>query len=155
MKRKNLSMYILITIALLMTSLMLAGCSGAGSSANTSAAETTMAEMTTAAAAGETTAAAAETNTADATQVVCKNNKFIPETLTVKAGTTVTWVNQDGYVHTVTSGASPSDRSGLFDSGNINGGGTFSFKFDKAGTYDYFCIPHFSLGMVGKIIVTG
>ena len=155
MKRKNLLMYLLITAALLVTSLVLAGCASAGNSANTVVADTTMAEMTTAAAAGATTAAAAETNTADSTQVICKNNKFIPDTLTVKAGTTVTWVNQDGYVHTVTSGASPNDRSGLFDSGNINGGGTFSFKFDKAGTYDYFCIPHFSLGMIGKIIVTG
>jgi len=155
-KRKKLSMYILITIALLVIpSLMLAGCTNAGSSANSAAAETTMAVMTTTAAAGETTAAAAETNTADSTQVICKNNKFIPDTLTVKAGTTVTWVNQDGYIHTVTSGTSPKDLSGLFDSGNINGGGTFSFKFDKAGTYDYFCIPHFSLGMIGKIIVTG
>jgi plastocyanin len=155
MKRINLSMYILITIALLVMSLMLASCSGISSSSNTAVAETTMAEMITTAAAGETSAATAETKTADSTQVICKNNKFIPDTLTVKAGTTVTWVNQDGYVHTVTSGASPSDLSGLFDSGNINGGGTFSFKFDKAGTYDYFCIPHFSLGMIGKIIVTG
>jgi plastocyanin len=155
MKRKNLSLFLLITVALLVVSLMLAGCANAGSSANTAAAGTTMAEMTTAAAAGETAAAAAETNAADATQVICKNNKFIPDTLTVKTGTTVTWVNQDGYVHTVTSGASPNDLSGLFDSGNINGGGTFSFKFNKAGTYDYFCIPHFSLGMIGKIIVSG
>jgi plastocyanin len=87
-------------------------------------------------------------------QVICKNNRFNPEALTVKAGTTVTWVNQDSYIHTVTSGKSPTDSSGLFDSGNLNGGKTFSFKFDKAGTYDYFCIPHFSMGMIGKIIVT-
>jgi plastocyanin len=156
MKRKNFPMYILITVALLvLSSLMLAGCTNAGNNANTAATETTMAEMTTAAAAGETTAAATGSNTADSTQVICKNNKFIPDTLTVKVGTTVTWINQDGNMHTVTSGTSPNDRSGLFDSGNINGGGTFSFKFDKAGTYDYFCIPHFSLGMIGKIIVTG
>jgi plastocyanin len=152
MKRNNLSMYFLITAALLVAAIVLAGCASTGNSANTATAETTMAVMTTAAA-GETTAA--DTSAANSSQVICKNNKFDPSTLTVKAGTTVTWVNKDGYVHTVTSGTSPNDRSGLFDSGNINSGGTFSFKFDKAGTYDYFCIPHFSLGMIGKIIVTG
>jgi len=154
MMRKNLVMYILIIAALLVTALMLAGCAGTGNSANTATAETTMAEMTTTAVPAETSAKAAETNAANSNQVICKNNKFIPDTLTVKVGTTVTWVNQDGYVHTVTSGASPSDRTGLFDSGNINGGETFSFTFDKAGAYDYFCIPHFSLGMIGKITVT-
>jgi plastocyanin len=87
-------------------------------------------------------------------QVICKNNKFNPDTLTIKVGTTVVWVNQDSYIHTVTSGTSPNDRSGLFDSGNLNGGDTFSFTFDTAGTYDYFCIPHYSMGMIGKIIVT-
>jgi manganese oxidase len=133
MKRNNLLIYLLLVMALLIIALPLAGCAGSVSTAGTTAKETT---------------------TANSNQVICKNNKFVPDTLTVKVGTTVTWVNQDGYVHTVTSGTSPSDRSGLFDSGNLNGGETFSFTFDKAGTYDYFCIPHFSLGMIGKIIVT-
>ncbi|MHB1346830.1 MAG: cupredoxin domain-containing protein [Candidatus Humimicrobiaceae bacterium] len=93
-------------------------------------------------------------NTADGNNVILKNNRFSPASLTIKVGTTVTWTNEDGFIHTVTSGTSPSDPSGLFDSGNLNGGDTFSFTFDEAGTYDYFCIPHFSLGMIGKIIVT-
>jgi plastocyanin len=152
MKRKNLSMYLLMTVVFLVSGLMLAGCTSAGNNPN-KAADTTMAAMTTVAAA-ETTAASDQTSAADLNQVVCKNNKFSPVDLTVKVGTTVTWVNQDGFIHTVTSGVSPSELSGLFDSGNINGGGTFSFKFEKPGTYDYFCIPHFSLGMIGKIIVT-
>ena len=102
------------------------------------------------------TAGQASSNTegANPNQVICKNNRFSPDSLTIKVGTTVTWTNEDSYVHTVTSGASPTDRSGLFDSGNLNKGETFSFKFDKAGTFDYFCIPHYSLGMIGKIIVT-
>jgi len=82
-----------------------------------------------------------------------EQNRFQPDTLTVKAGTTVTWINQDSFIHTATSGNSPSERSGLFDSGNLNEGETFSFTFDESGTYDYFCIPHYSLGMIGKIIV--
>jgi len=105
----------------------------------------------------DTTAAetiAAETTAANSNQVLCKNNRFNPDTLTVSVGTTVTWVNQDGFIHTVTSGTSPSETSGLFDSGNLNGGDTFSFTFDEPGTYDYFCIPHYSFGMIGKVIVT-
>jgi len=98
--------------------------------------------------------ASSNTEGANPNQVICKNNRFSPDSLTIKVGTTVTWINEDSYVHTVTSGASPTDRSGLFDSGNLNGGESFSFKFDKAGTFDYFCIPHYSLGMIGKIIVT-
>lgn len=133
MKRNKIIMYLLFVVALLIIALPLAGCAGSGSTAGTTVKETTA---------------------ANSNQVICKNNRFVPDTLTVKVGATVTWVNQDSYVHTVTSGTSPSDRSGLFDSGNLNGGKTFSFTFDKAGTYDYFCIPHFSLGMIGKIIVT-
>ena len=133
MKRNNLLIYLLLVMTLLIIALPLAGCTGSGSTAGITA---------------------KETNAANSNQVICKNNKFVPDTLTVKVGTTVIWVNQDSYIHTVTSGTSPSDRSGFFDSGNLNGGETFSFRFDKAGTYDYFCIPHFSLGMIGKIIVT-
>jgi hypothetical protein len=45
----------------------------------------------------------------------------------------------------------------LWDSGMIEGGsgGTFSFTFEEPGTYDYFCIPHESLGMIGSVTVTG
>ena len=147
MKSKILLTYFSLIIVFLIAALPLAGCAGAVKSTDTSSAEATAAEATTAAPAAETTAA-------NTSQVICKNNKFVPDSLTVKTGTTVTWVNQDGFVHTVTSGTSPSERSGLFDSGNLSGGETFSFTFDQPGTYDYFCIPHFSLGMIGKIIVT-
>lgn len=144
MKRNILSIYLVLTAVLFMIIIPLAGCTSTGGSTGTEV------EMTTA---GETVQA---TNPADSNQVqvICKNNRFNPESLTVKIGTTVTWTNQDGYIHTVTSGTSPSERSGLFDSGDLNSGKTFSFTFNEAGTYDYFCIPHFSLGMIGKIIVT-
>jgi plastocyanin len=130
MKRNSSILCFIIIAALVIFSIALAGCA--------SAAKTT----------------SAETTAASPNQVICKNNKFNPDALTVKVGTTVTWINQDGYIHIVTSGTSPSERSGLFDSGNLNGGETFSFTFDETGTYDYFCIPHFSLGMIGKIIAT-
>jgi len=121
----------------------LTACASQGQVSSTNVADITAAETT----------AITETTAANSVEVICKNNRFQLDTLTISVGTTVTWVNQDGYIHTVTSGTSPSEPSGLFDSGNLSGGQTFSFTFDKAGTYDYFCIPHYSLGMIGKVIV--
>jgi plastocyanin len=72
---------------------------------------------------------------------------FNPPTLTVKEGTTVTWTNSDSVVHTVTS------DTGLFDSGDMAQGATFSFTFTTAGTYVYHCLPHHAK-MEGTIVVT-
>ena len=91
-------------------------------------------------------------------------NLFQPATLTVPRGTTVTWTNTGQVGHTVTDdpskAANPSDSvlpSGAqaWDSGTVNGGGTFSHTFDTPGQYVYFCIPHEALGMIGRITVTG
>jgi plastocyanin len=79
------------------------------------------------------------------------DNFFDPANITVEPGTTVTWVQSGNNPHTTTS------YDGLWDSGMIEGGsgGTFSFTFEEPGTYDYFCIPHEDLGMVGSVTVTG
>lgn len=74
-------------------------------------------------------------------QVILQGNAFSPSSMTVPVGTTVTWVNKDSYNHTVTSGASRTP-DGKFDSGNLGGNGTFSHKFDAAGTYNYYCKLH-------------
>lgn len=66
---------------------------------------------------------------------------FKPEVLEVPAGTTVRWVNGDATVHTVTSGT-PEMPSGLFDSGPLEQGGSFSFTFQQPGEYPYFCQRH-------------
>ena len=76
---------------------------------------------------------------------------FNPATLEVEIGTTITWENRSEEVHTVTSGSNR-NHDNLFDSGNISPGGTYTYTFDDAGTFDYFCIPH--TGMNGTIIVT-
>ena len=78
-------------------------------------------------------------------QVVIKDFMFMPATLTVKAGTTVTWANKDEEPHTVFS------DSGLFRSGAIDTGEVFSFKFDKPGTYHFLCTIH--PRMVGTVVV--
>jgi plastocyanin len=54
-------------------------------------------------------------------------------TITVKAGSSVTWKNFDGEPHTVTS------VDGVFRSGAIDQNESFTFKFDKPGTYKYLC----------------
>ena len=80
-----------------------------------------------------------------AKEVTIKNFDFAPVSLTIKAGTAVTWKNLDGEPHTVTSDI------GLFRSGGLDQNDAFSFKFDKPGTYKYVCSIHPK--MVGTIIV--
>jgi plastocyanin len=82
---------------------------------------------------------------------------FSPQTLTVTAGTTVTWTNNDGAPHTVTSTDGPSTgaaTTGVFDSGTLAQGQTFGFTFDKAGTFYYDCTLHAAqASMHGTVIV--
>ncbi|MEM3143410.1 MAG: cupredoxin domain-containing protein [Candidatus Nitrosotenuis sp.] len=79
------------------------------------------------------------------------NACFIPHTLTVKVGTTVTWTNNDTAAHTVTSGDLKTGPLGKFDSGLFMAGKSFSFEFDTKGTYPYYCQVH--PWMLGKVIV--
>jgi plastocyanin len=78
-------------------------------------------------------------------EVKIDNYVFGPATLTVPAGTTVTWTNQDDSPHTVTS----ADRR--LKSPALDTGDRFSFTFDKPGSYSYFCSlhPH----MTGTVVV--
>ncbi len=76
---------------------------------------------------------------------------FLPNSLEIRVGDTVSWSNDDSAAHTVTSGNISDGNDGVFDSGLFMSGTTFEFTFDKAGTYDYFCMVH--PWMTGKIIV--
>ena len=62
-------------------------------------------------------------------EVFIQGMAFNPSTITVAAGTTITWTNKDGFAHTVTS------DTNLFNSGNIGSNGTFSFTFATAGSH--------------------
>ena len=77
-----------------------------------------------------------------------KSFSFQPATLSVPAGTTVTWNNQDTVQHTVSS-----DIQGLFDSGAIAPGKKFTYTFPAPGSYSYHCSIH--PGMKGTIVVAG
>jgi len=81
----------------------------------------------------------------DQTKIVVKNFMFVPMSLTVKPGSTVTWANMDDEPHTVVS------NTGLFRSGAMDTNESFSFKFDKPGTYPFTCSIH--PRMVGIIVV--
>ena len=78
-------------------------------------------------------------------QVKIANFTFDPPTLTVKAGTTVTWVNADDIPHVV------SEKDGKFRSSALDTDDKFSQTFSTVGTVEYFCAihPH----MMGKIVV--
>jgi plastocyanin len=83
--------------------------------------------------------------TAEPVRIVVKNFMFQPMSRTIKAGSTVTWTNMDEEPHTVVS------SSGLFRSGALDTKDSFSFKFDKAGTYGFVCSIHPQ--MVGTVVV--
>jgi plastocyanin len=70
--------------------------------------------------------------------------QFRPTPLEVKAGTRVTWTNDDDITHTVTSGL-PDSKDGRFDSPLRGKGATFGLSFDAPGTYPYFCNRHQSM----------
>ena len=78
--------------------------------------------------------------------VTIDNFFFTPGTVTVKAGTTVTWTNRDDIPHGIASSNNAFKRSVALDTDD-----SFSFTFATPGTYQYFCYihPH----MVGSIVV--
>jgi plastocyanin len=74
------------------------------------------------------------------------NFTFGPQTLTVKAGTTVTWTNKDDIPHGIASANNGFAKSRALDTDD-----SYSFTFTTPGTYQYFCYihPH----MTGTIVV--
>jgi plastocyanin len=69
-----------------------------------------------------------------------------PSSLTVSVGDTVTWTNHDGVAHTSTS------NTGVWNSGSLSNGQSFSFIFSTVGSFPYHCTIHPS--MTGTITVT-
>jgi plastocyanin len=120
----------------------------------------------TASVASSATASAQATRTIDMTD----NLVFDPDDVTIAPGTTVVWENVGQVGHSVTAyqddipedaayfasgGFSNEDaaRNGYPGQGDIPGGESFSHTFEVTGTYEYFCIPHESVGMLGTIEV--
>jgi plastocyanin len=122
----------------------LTGCSSSASSDSTAA----------------STSAGSE---ADGTVITLSQLMFKPATTEIKVGTKVTWTNDESISHTITSGeptgidAGTSLRSGekpdgMFDEQLAKQGDSFSFTYEKAGTYPYYCDIH--NGMNAEVVVT-
>lgn len=132
---------VVVAIVIALTACGSSGSKSSGTSPSTKAPSTT----TTATASGDT--------------VNLKLIAYKPAKLTVTAGSTVTWHQMDPGVHTVTSGTVSQDGGGVsmhpdgtFDSGQLATGKSFTFRFDKPGTYTYFCEIH-PATMHGEITV--
>jgi plastocyanin len=98
------------------------------------------------------------TKAADAgVTVTIQNLTFVPQTLTVEAGTKVTWTNNDTTLHDVTSADGPAIdavTTDLFSSGTMQQGDSFSYTFTEPGTYYYVCTIHASMAtMHAKVVV--
>jgi plastocyanin len=78
--------------------------------------------------------------------VTIDNFSFTPATLTVKAGTTVTWTNKDDIPHGIGATNNAFPKSKALDTDD-----SYSFSFTTPGTYQYFCYLHPK--MVGSIVV--
>ncbi len=72
------------------------------------------------------------TPAASGTNISINNAKYRPKNLTVKVGTTLTWTNNDSVPQSVTS-----DTPGVFDSGLLQPGKTWTYTFSQAGTFPY------------------
>ena len=83
---------------------------------------------------------------ASAGAISIDNFTFTPQTLTVKAGTTVTWTNRDDIPHGIASQTNAFTRSNALDTDD-----SYSFTFTTPGTYKYFCYVH--PHMTGTIVV--
>ena len=77
--------------------------------------------------------------------VIARQFMFAPVSIDVPVGSTVTWTNKDDEPHTVVS------DTGLFRSAALDTNESFSFRFDKPGTYRYACSIH--PRMIGTIVV--
>lgn len=82
-----------------------------------------------------------------AATVHIRNFAFVPASLTVAAGATVRFVNDDAEAHTVTA------TGGSFNSEGIDGGASWSHRFATPGRFEYFCALHPM--MRATLIVTG
>jgi plastocyanin len=134
-KRSKTTVAIIGAVLALVVLLVAAGCGSSSSASTTST----------------------PTSAANGTNVTIQNFAFTPQTLTVKAGTTVTWTNKDSVQHNIvsaTSMATTAKATSMFNSGLLGQGQTFSFTFSKPGTYYYECSIHFAQpSMHAKVIV--
>ena len=123
MHARSKGIALLAAIGAIVTGTIVGGCGGDGSSTSTSA--------------GSSSTTAGATGSAAATdQIEIADFKYDPETVTVDAGTEVTWTNSDDAAHTATA----DDSS--FDTGDLDQGDSNSVTFDEPEAFTYYCRFH-------------
>lgn len=128
-----------LAVGLLMT--ILVACSSVtGASPSASASPSPSASTASTAAGGSAAAGSGQT-------VTLKNFAFSPTTLTVAAGTTVTFKNEDPTEHTVTNGKDGKAAAGAKFDQKLPTGQSVTVTFDTPGTYDVTCTIHSSMNM--------
>ncbi len=137
--------------------LVLGACGGNGDGNGEGASEQTTTSATSAAG-----ATADSTPQTDVTVRMTDALRFQPAEVVLKVGGKVTWTNPSTVVHTATGDpAKVADASHVelppgaqpWDSGFVQGAGSFTQEFTVPGTYRYTCIPHENVQMVGTITV--
>lgn len=84
--------------------------------------------------------------------VEMRNIAFVPRSITVPVGATVTWINRDPMDHTVSEGDPPGSAS-FFDSGLLRPEQIWSYQFTEPGAWEYFCRTHPSIMRDSEVIV--
>jgi plastocyanin len=97
------------------------------------------------AAVGVTNSCKKTTDVPGVNEVFIQGMAFTPATITVAAGTTITWTNKDGLAHTVTS------NTGLFDSQSMSSDGVYTHLFSTVGTFPYHCTFHPTMTATVKV----
>lgn len=85
----------------------------------------------------------------EAVEIEIRNFEFSQPELRITPGTTVRWRNTTANYHTVTPDGHPAWTQWQ----TAGTGETFEVRFDQAGAYPYYCMPHRALGMTGTVIV--
>jgi plastocyanin len=86
-------------------------------------------------------------------EVGMRNIQFDPADVTIKAGETVTWTNNEGVPHDVDKTGGPGPQFSSGPEGGMMEGASFEHTFDRPGTYEYVCRVH-APGMAGTVEVT-
>jgi amicyanin len=144
-KHLRIALFCLVALSALV---FLAACGGestsTGGTTPTTAPTSTVATTPTIGTTSTPAATATQAGNAQTVMIITDSSgsfAFSPASLTIKAGTTVTWKNTTAVPHTVTS-----DDGKSFDSSTANPiaaqSGTFSFTFSTPGTFAYHCAIH-------------
>lgn len=116
----------LVVLLSLLSSLLLVACGGSD-------------ETTTSAGVTDTTAATSSTSgqgQPEGAQIVISDYKYEPADITIKAGESVTWTNEDAVQHNAAA------DDGAFEGPLLSKGESYTFTFNTPGTYPYHCTPH-------------